>query len=138
MTTSSSPVRILVVDDHEPFRRFVCRTLGKRPWLQIVAEASDGLEAVRRAEELRPNLILLDIALPELNGIEAARRIRTLAPESKILFVSQECSDEVLREALSLGAMGYVVKTMAGSELLTAVDAVLDGRRFLGSGLPLM
>ncbi len=127
--------RVLVVDDYEPFRRFICSTLGKRPELQIVGEASDGLEAVQKAEELQPDLIVLDIGLPTLNGIEAARRIRKLSPESKIVFLSQESSADVVQEALSLGALGYVVKAHAGSELLAAVEAVLQGKQFVSSGL---
>jgi DNA-binding NarL/FixJ family response regulator len=130
-----SSVRVLVVDDYEPFRRFVCSTLRKRPELEIVGEASDGLEAVNKSEELQPDLIVLDIGLPTLNGIEAARRIRQLSTRSKILFLSQESSADVVREALSSGALGYLVKTQAGSELLPAVDAVLEGREFLSSGL---
>jgi len=126
---------ILVVEDFEPFRRLVCSTLGKRPELQVIGEASDGLEAVQKTEELRPDLILLDIGLPTLNGIEAARRIRKLAPESKILFVSQESSADVVQEALSLGAAGYVLKAQDGTGLLAAVDAVLQGKQFVSSGL---
>ena len=99
--------------------------------MQIVGEASDGLEAVRQAEELKPDLILLDIGLPTLNGIEAARQIRSLAPESKIIFLTQESSADVVREALSLGAWGYVVKARAGSDLLPAVEAVLLGKQFI-------
>ena len=133
METLSS--RVLVVEDYEPFRRFICSTLGKKPEFQIVAEATDGLEAVLKAEELQPDLILLDIGLPSLNGIDAARRIRKHSPKSKIVFVSQESSADVVQEALALGALGYVVKVHAGSELLTAVEAVLHGRQFVGSGL---
>jgi DNA-binding NarL/FixJ family response regulator len=123
-----SSVRVLVVDDYEPFRRFVRSTLGKRPDLKIVREASDGLEAVRACEELRPDLVILDIGLPTLNGIEAARRIRKVSTESKILFVSQESSWDVVQEALRSGALGYVVKAHAASEPLAAVDAVCRGR----------
>jgi len=130
-----SKVGVLVVEDYEPFRRFVRSTLGKRPELHIVGEASDGLEAVYKAEELQPDLILLDIGLPSLNGIEAARRIRKLSPRSEILFVSQESSVDVVQEALSLGAGGYIVKVDAGSELLAAVEAVCQGRRFISGGL---
>ena len=97
-------IRILVVEDFEPFRRFICSTLRKRPELQIVGEVSDGLEAVQKSEELQPDLIVLDIGLPSLNGIEAARRIRILSPKSKILFVSQESSADMVQEALALGA----------------------------------
>jgi DNA-binding NarL/FixJ family response regulator len=90
--------------------------------------------------ELQPDLIVLDIGLPNLNGIEAARRIRKLSPESKILFVSQESSADIVQEALASGALGYIVKAHAGSELLPAVQAILEGRQFVGStgssGLP--
>ena len=131
METTSG--RVLVVDDSEPFRNFICSTLGKRPELQIVGQVSDGLQAVRRAEELQPDLIVLDIGIPSLNGIEAARRIRKLSPESKILFVSQESSADIVREALGAGASGYIVKTDAGRELLEAVSAVLRGEFFVGA-----
>jgi len=127
--------RVLVVDDYEPFRRFICSTLRRQPEVHIVCEVSDGLEAVQKAEELRPDLTVLDIGLPTLDGIEAARRIRRLSPEAKILFVSQESSTDVVQEALRLGALGYIAKTNAGIELLAAVDAVCQGRRFVGAGL---
>ena len=130
-----SITRIIVVEDNEPFRRFVCSALVKRPELQIVGEVSDGLEAVHKFEELQPDLILLDIGLPTLNGIDAARRIRKVAPHSKILFVTQESSTDVAQEALALGAQGYVVKAHAGRELLVAVEAVRQGRRFVSAGL---
>src|SRR5271154_2818323 len=119
-----STVRVLVVDDYEPFRRFVCSTLAKKPELQVIGEASDGLEALHKAEELKPNLVVLDIGLPTLNGIEVARRIRKLCPECKILFMSQGSSVDVAQAAFSLGARGYVVKAHAGSELTAAVEAV--------------
>lgn len=131
-----SSFRVLVVDDFEPFLRFICSILRNRPEFQIVGETSDGLDAVHKSESLQPDLIVLDLALPTLNGIEAARRIRTVSPKSKILFVSQESSAEVVQEALSLGAMGYVVKAHAGSELLAAVEAVRQGRRFISAALP--
>jgi len=130
-----SSVRVLVVDDYEPFRRFIRSTLTKGPGLQIVGEIADGLEAVSKAEELQPDLIVLDIGLPSLNGIEAARRIRKASPESRIVFISQESSADVVQEALALGALGYVVKAHAGSELLAAVEAALEGRQFVSSGL---
>jgi DNA-binding NarL/FixJ family response regulator len=129
------PVRILVVDDFESWRRFICSILEKDSELKVICEASDGLEAVQKAEELKPDLIVLDIGLPSLNGIEAARRIREIAPATKILFLSQEPSADVVRGAFSLGALGYVVKAHAGSALLPAVDAVLRGRQFVSSGV---
>jgi DNA-binding NarL/FixJ family response regulator len=128
-----SSARVLVVEDFVPYRRFICSTLGTKPELQVVCEVSDGLEAVQKADELKPDLILLDIGLPSLSGIEAARQIRELSPESKIIFVSQESSADVVQEALSLGAWGYVVKTRAGHELLAAVESVLLGKPFVSS-----
>jgi len=130
------PVRILVVDDFEPFRRFVCSTLGTRAEFQLVAEASDGQDAILKAQEHQPDLIVLDISLPTLNGIEAARQIRKLSPNSKILFLSQYAILEVVQEAFRLGAFGYLVKAHAGSELLVAVDTVRQGQQYLGTGLP--
>jgi DNA-binding NarL/FixJ family response regulator len=125
--------RVLVVDDWEPFRRFVCAELGKRADLQVVGEASDGLEAVQKAVELTPDLILLDIGLPTLNGIEAAQQIRELVPESEIIFLSQESSADVVQAALNLGASGYVVKASAGSQLLPAVETVISGKKFVSN-----
>ena len=103
--------------------------------MQVIDQVADGLEAVQKAELLEPDLVLLDIGLPTLNGIEAGRQIRKRAPESKIIFVSQESSCEVVHEALSLGAWGYVLKTSAAVDLLAAIDAVLEGRHFLSFGL---
>ena len=131
----ASIVRVLVVDDFEPFRRFVRSTLDKRRDLQVIGEASDGLEAVCKAEELKPDLIVLDIGLPSLNGIEVARRIRKLCPECKILFMSQVSTADVAQEAFSLGAMGYVVKVYARRELSAALEAVCQGRQFVSKGL---
>ena len=136
MSKLSKLARILVVDDHEPFRRFVCTTLQERPEWRVIAEASDGLQAVQKAEELKPDLILLDIGLPGLNGIEASERISKRVPSATILFISQQSDADVVAAALSDGAKGYVLKANAGRELLPAVEAVLEGRRFVGSGVP--
>ena len=128
-------IRILVVDDYEPWRRFVRQTVQTRPEYQVIGEASDGLEAVHRAQELQPDLIVLDIGLPTLNGIEAARQIRTHVPQSKILFLSENRLLDVAEEALRSGGSGYVLKSDAGSELALALEAVLDGRRFVSASL---
>lgn len=128
-------VRILMVDDFEPFRRLIRSTLQKMTELLVICEVSDGLEAVQKAQELLPDLILLDIGLPTLNGLEAARQIRKLAPESKILFLSVESDVDVVQEAMSLGARGYVDKAHAVSELPAAVEAVCQGRQFISGGL---
>jgi DNA-binding NarL/FixJ family response regulator len=129
------PMRVLVVEDFAPFLRIVRSTLAERPDVKVIGEVADGLEGVRKAEVLEPDLVLLDVGLPTLNGIEAARQIRTLAPKSKIVFVSQESSSEVVQEAFNVGAWGYVVKTRVASDLLAAVDAVLEGRHFVSVGL---
>lgn len=125
--------RILVVDDFLLFRQLVRSILVGNPKLEIVGDASDGLEAVQKALELTPDLILMDIRLPSLSGIEAARQIRKLVPHSKIIFVSQESSAEVVQEVMSLGASGYVLKAYAGTDLLTAVKDVLSGKKFVSS-----
>jgi DNA-binding NarL/FixJ family response regulator len=129
------PVRILVVDDFEPWRQHVCSMLKTRPELKVVGEASDGLEAIRIAEELKPNLILLDIGLPHLNGIDAAHRLCQAVPGAKILFLTQNSDAELVRATLSNGVQGYVLKARAGSDLLPAIKAVLRGEKFVSSGI---
>jgi DNA-binding NarL/FixJ family response regulator len=123
------PLRVLLVEDYEPFLELVSSTLSKRPEIQIVGQASDGLYAIRKAKELRPDLIVLDIGLPSLNGLKAARFIRDVSPNSKILFLSVESSDGILEAALSLGACGYVQKAKMGTELLPAVHKVISSNR---------
>jgi len=131
----SRSIRVLVVEDFDPFRRFVASILQKQPELQIICEVSDGLESVQKAAELRPDLVLLDIGLPNLDGIEAARRIRELSPNSEILFLSENRSWDIAEEALHTGASGYVVKSDAAGELLPAVEAVLKGKRYVSASL---
>ena len=126
-------MRILIVEDYTPFQRFLCSTLGERRDLLVIGTVSDGLKAVQKAIELKPDLILLDIGLPTMNGIEVARQVRKLVPESKIVFVTQESSADVVREAFSTGAWGYVVKARAASQLLAVVDSVTSGKRLVGN-----
>jgi DNA-binding NarL/FixJ family response regulator len=128
------PLRILVVEDHAPFRRLICTALQRRAEFQTI-EAADGLEAVQKAEELQPDLILLDINLPKLHGFEVAKQIPRLAPHARLLFMSQESLSDIVRKALSLGARGYIRKLSAGTDLLPAIDAVLAGQRFVSSSL---
>ena len=124
--------RTLVVDDVEDFRQFLCSTLEQGTECEVVGEASDGLQAVLQAQQLQPDLILLDIGLPTLNGIEAARRIRKLSPNSKILFFTQNCSFEIAQGALKTGATGYLLKSDA-TDLAWAVETVLRGEQFVSS-----
>jgi DNA-binding NarL/FixJ family response regulator len=134
-TSSREFVRILTVDDHEPFRRFLRLKLQERPELQIIGEASDGLQAVHKAEELQPDVILLDIGLPTLNGIAAAHQISRLVPRATILFLSQENDPDIVAEALSNGAKGFVHKQDANTDLLLAIETALRGDRFVSTRL---
>lgn len=124
-----------MVDDYEPWRRFVCSTLQEWMKLYVVVEAADGLAGLSKAQELQPDLVILDIGLPELNGIEVARRILKSSPATTILFVSGQRSSDIVEEALSTGARGYVIKPDAGSELVAALRAVLKGKRFISANL---
>jgi DNA-binding NarL/FixJ family response regulator len=126
-----SAIRILVVDDYEDWRDRVRLMLRAQPNWQVIGEASDGLEAVLKAKELKPDVIVLDIGLPKLNGIEAARQIRKISPNSKIVILSQENSPEIVDEALSAGAQGYVYKARAQNDLVPAIDAALRVLLFL-------
>jgi DNA-binding NarL/FixJ family response regulator len=130
---ATSSIRILLVDDFEPFRRLLRSILQSKLELQTIVEAADGVEAIELAQALQPDMILLDVGLPKINGIEAARTIRKLAPQSKILFVSQESSVDVVQAAFNAGAWGYVVKMDIGSELPAAVRAVLRRKKFVGN-----
>lgn len=128
-----STIRILVVDDYEPWRRFISSALQIQPNLRVIGEVSDGLEAVLKAQELKPDLVLLDIGLPTLSGIAVARQIREYVPRSKILIVSENRSWEIAQEALRMGAGGYVLKSDAATALLPAVEAVLKGKQFVSA-----
>ena len=126
-----APVRILVVDDFEPWRRSIVSIIADDPELQVIHEASDGLEAVQMCQELQPDLVVLDVGLPKLNGLEAARRIREVSPDSKILFLSVIASQYVMREALRIGAVGYIAKADALRDLLPAVRTALADQEYL-------
>lgn len=130
-----SRVRVLVVDDFEQWRRVVRTVLEAKLGVQVLEEASDGLEAVQKAQDLQPDLVVLDIGLPTLNGIEAARQIRKISPASQILFFTQARSVDIALEALTIGASGYVVKSDGTSELLNGVTTVLNGKRFVSASL---
>ena len=130
-----SPIRILIADDFEGWRRQVRLLFQSRGDWQVVAEASDGSQTIQKAKELKPDLIVLDVGLPELNGIEVARRIRQFSPSSKIAFLSQNNDLDVVRAALSTGALGYVHKTDAESELLASLDEVLRDKQSVSSSL---
>lgn len=132
---ASASIRILLVDDFEPWREAVRSMLRADERLEIVGEVVDGLEAVQKSQELQPDLILLDITLPKLNGIEAASRIERVAPAAKVVFVSQNSDVDLVHAAMADGAKGYVLKGDAGRELLPAIAAVVRGERFVSSAV---
>ena len=128
-------VRVLLVDDSFPCRRFVRAILDARRSFQVVGEAAHGFDAVRQATRLKPDLILLDIGLPRLNGLAAASQIQQIVPGTRILFVTMNSDAEVVRAALDTGAKGYVLKVDAANELWPAIEAVLRGKQFVSSGV---
>ena len=130
-----APIRVLLVDDHEVARRGIRSVLSSDADLDVVSEAVDGEEAVKRAQELRPSIILLDISLPGISGIQAARQIRLISPDSRIIFLSQHDSIQIAKDALSVGGHGYVVKSDAGRDLLAAIRAVHAGQTFVSRTL---
>jgi len=129
------PIRIVLVDDHEVARRALRSVLSSNPNLEIVGEAVEGREAIRKVGELRPDIVLLDISLPDISGIEAAPSIREVSPESRIIFVSQHISIPLAKDALQRGAYGYVVKSDAGLDLLAAIEAANQGDTFVSRTL---
>jgi DNA-binding NarL/FixJ family response regulator len=128
-------VRTQIVEDFVGFQRFIRSTIETIPGIEVVEVTADGKEAVRRAEALQPDLVLMDVGLPSMSGIEAARKIREVSAKSKLLFVTQETSKHLAQEIFNLGALGYVVKEHAGSELVPAVEAVCQGQKFVSKGL---
>jgi DNA-binding NarL/FixJ family response regulator len=130
-----SLVRVLIVDDFDPWQSLVIARLGQQPHFRIIGLAADGMEAIQKAEELQPDLILLDVSLPKLNGIEAARKIRKLVPKAKILFLSASPDPDVVRAAFFAGGAGYVLKSDAAVALLPGTEAVLRGKQFVSRSL---
>src|SRR5690242_19635554 len=124
-------VRVLIADDFEAWRIKIRAILEERPVLQVVGEAQTGLAVVQQAQALKPDLLVLDIGLPILSGLEAARILAEAGLKAKVLFVSENRHWEIAQEALQTGALGYVVKSDAGSDLLPAIDAVLMGEQFV-------
>lgn len=121
-------IRVLVIDDYAPWRRHVRAMVEARPQLEVVGEASSGSEAVQKVKDLKPDVVLLDISLPDLNGFEVALRIFEDAPQSKVIFLSQQNDEDLARAALDAGASGFLLKTAPSAEILSAVEAAIGAR----------
>ena len=126
-------IRVVLVDDSSPFRDLLRTTLEQMPGFEIVGESSDGIEAIQKIRELNPDLILLDVGLPHLSGIEVARHVQTFSTHSIILFVSQFCDWDIIEHAFRYGASGYVVKSDAAAEFVPAVESVRQGMHFIST-----
>jgi len=128
-------IRVLIVDDYAPWRRFIATSLASKQEIALVDEAKDGLTGIQKAMELQPDLVVLDMSLPDLSGIEIARKIRESVPKAKILFLTENSSQDIVRKALSTGAEGYVVKSRAARDLIPAVENLLLGKTFISSSV---
>jgi DNA-binding NarL/FixJ family response regulator len=124
------PVSILIADDHELVRKGIRTVLESRPGWQVVAEASDGREAVKKTQETKPNVAILDISMPQLNGLEATRQIAKEAPHTKVLILTVHDADPFIQQILEAGARGYLLKSDASPDLVSAVDAILRNKTF--------
>jgi DNA-binding NarL/FixJ family response regulator len=131
-------VRILIADDHELFRRGLAAELTQVPGWVVAGEASNGRDAVELAAALKPELVVLDLTMPELNGLEAARKIISANPAARVLILTAHESEQLVREVLSAGAQGYVLKSDAGRILIAALQSLLDGRSFFTSNVARM
>jgi DNA-binding NarL/FixJ family response regulator len=128
-----SALRILVGDDHEVVRKGVRALLEARPGWVVCAEVANGRDAVHQARALAPDVVILDVGMPELNGLEAAREVRSAVPRAAVLILTVHDTEEIVREVLTAGARGYVLKTDAGRDLVAAVEALACGRTFFTS-----
>jgi DNA-binding NarL/FixJ family response regulator len=130
--------RILIADDHELFRRGLAAELTQVPGWVVAGEAANGRDAVELAAALKPDLVVLDLTMPELNGLEAARKIISANPAARVLILTAHESEQLVREVLSAGAQGYVLKSDAGRILIAALQSLLDGRSFFTSNVARM
>ena len=124
-------IRVLLVDDHQLVRQGLKGLLAGDPRVQVIGEASDGADAIRLAAQLMPDVIVLDVTMPGLNGIETMREIRNKAPEAEVLALSMHASDQVITDMLRAGASGYILKNASVQELADAIEVVMTGRTYL-------
>lgn len=131
----ASQVRILIADDHEVVRHGVRELLASQPGWEVVHEAASGRDALKLIEESRPDIAVLDLSMPQLNGMDAARQVRRVSPDTKVIIFTMHETEELVREVFRSGAQAYVLKSDAGTHLVAAVNAVLEGRHFCSSKL---
>lgn len=129
----SRPARIIIADDHELVRKGLAAVIAEAGMWKVVAEASNGRQAVQRVSEHKPDIAILDLTMPELNGLEATRQILAAEPQTRVLILTAHESEQLIREVLGAGAQGYVLKSDAGRILVGAVESLLDGRTFFTS-----
>jgi DNA-binding NarL/FixJ family response regulator len=127
------PLRVLIADDHEVVRRGICEMVRQHPHLQVCGEASDGRQAVKIAAELKPHIVIIDIGMPQLNGLEATRQIVHQDPDVKVLVLTMHESEQIVREVLGAGARGYLLKSDAGRDLVAALEAIVRRKTFFTS-----
>ena len=130
----SSQLRILIADDHEIVRKGLKSVFSSRPDWMVCAEAATGRDAIAKAEEHRPDVAVIDISMPEMNGLEATRKIRKILPKTEVLILSVHYSDQLVREIVDAGAHGYILKSDTHRDLLIAVEALANRRAFFTSG----
>jgi DNA-binding NarL/FixJ family response regulator len=133
MIMETKKTRIMLVDDHEVVRRGIAGLLAEHPQCEVCGEAGDGRSAVKLAQTLQPDIVIMDLGMPELNGFEATRQLRRAVPDLQVLALSMHDSEQMIREVIAAGARGYVLKTEAGAQLLEAVDALRERRPFFNS-----
>ena len=131
----SSPVTILLADDHTIVRQGLARLLEEQPNLKVIGEATDGRHAVEKANQLKPDIVIMDIAMPRLNGIEAAKRIRKNLPETKILILSMYSHEHYIHELIETGVSGYLLKESSGRDIIKAIHAAMNNETFLSPSI---
>jgi DNA-binding NarL/FixJ family response regulator len=133
--TTNETISVLLADDHSLVRRGFRRILEDEEGMQVVGEASNGVEAIRLTQELHPKVVVMDLSMPELDGVQATKEIMKHAPGTQVLVLSMHADDNYVRNALDAGAKGYLLKSAIDVDLVGAIRAVAEGKRFIGSGL---
>jgi two-component system response regulator NreC len=132
---TEQPIKIFLADDHTIVRQGLAKLLEAEPNIKVVGEAQDGREAVNKVQRLNPDIVIMDIAMPLLNGIEATRQIKKILPQTKIIILSMHSHDRYISELINLGASGYLLKDSTGGEIIKAVSAAMKGDVYLSPSI---